>query len=199
MALAVIGAGFGRTGTLSMKLALETLGLGPCHHMASVISDPRQLALWRRAAKGELPDWDAAYDGFNSAVDWPTAFFWRELADHWPDAKIVLTLRSPNSWFKSMSKTIWPVIRPGNDPESFGVRVISEKIFGGRFNRAHAIAVYEHHNATVEAAFPPGRLLVFHPGEGWDPLCRFLARPVPDAPFPRINSTDEFRATVLTK
>jgi hypothetical protein len=199
VALSVIGAGFGRTGTHSMKLALETLGFGPCHHMACVLGDPEQVALWRRAARGDLPDWDAAYSGFNSAVDWPTAHYWRELAQHWPEAKILLTVRSPESWYESMSKTIWPVIQPGNDPESFGVRVIGQATFGGRFaDRAHAISVYEEHNATVEAALPPERLLVFKLGDGWEPLCRFLGRPVPDIPFPRTNSADEFAAMMQT-
>jgi Sulfotransferase domain len=200
MALSVIGAGFGRTGTLSMKLALEALGYGPCHHMASVVGDPAQLALWRAAAAGRLPDWDEAYAGFRSAVDWPTSFYWRELSSHYPDAKILLTVRSPESWYESMSKTVGQVIGAGNDPASFGVRIIGETIFGGRFeDRAHAIAVYERHNAEVRSAFPPERLLVFELGEGWERLCRFLGEPVPAIPFPQTNSTEEFRAKVLTK
>jgi hypothetical protein len=110
MTLLVIGVGMGRTGTLSIKMALETLGFGPCHHMANVISNPEQLALWRAAAAGDLPDWDKAYVGFRSAVDWPTAYYWRELSEHYPSTQIVLTVRSPESWYESMSKTIGHLI-----------------------------------------------------------------------------------------
>lgn len=198
MPLAVIGAGFGRTGTLSMKTALETIGLGPCHHMANVLSDPGQIMLWRAAAKGDLPDWDEAYAGFQSAVDWPTSFYWRELSIHYPDAKVILTTRSAASWYDSMVKTLWNVIGPGNSPDSFGVRIINQTIFNGRFeDRAHAISVYEAHNQAVRANVRGDRLLEFKLGDGWQELCGFLGRPIPADPFPRSNSTDEFRAKIL--
>ena len=117
MALEVIGAGFGRTGTESMKQALEILGLGPCHHMREVMSNPAQLALWRAAARGELPDWDEAFAGYRSAVDWPSAYFWRAVCAHYPEAKVLLTGRSAESWYESMSTDLapeigrWPVNR----------------------------------------------------------------------------------------
>src|SRR5215218_9459445 len=133
MPLAVIGAGFGRTGTMSLKIALGLLGLGPCHHMDVVIGDPEQTAIWRRAADGVLPDWEVAYAGYRSAVDWPTAYFWRELSAAYPEARIVLTVRSFESWYDSVSQTLWPLGRRGNDPDSFGVKVIAQRIFGGRF------------------------------------------------------------------
>ena len=201
MTLAVIGAGFGRTGTLSMKAALEILGFGPCHHMMTVIADPEQKRVWRAAAaKGGRPDWNEAYAGFRSAVDWPTAYYWRELGEHFPDAKMLLTIRSPESWYASMTKTVANALGPGNDPASLGVKLIGEGTFGGRFNdRAHAIAVYEKHNAAVRDAVSPERLLVFEVGDGWEPLCRFLGVPVPDVPFPQTNSTEEFAARFLTQ
>jgi hypothetical protein len=200
MALSVIGAGFGRTGTMSMKIALEMLDLGPCHHMANVISNPEQLALWRRAAQGELPNWDGAYAGFRSAVDWPTSYYWRELSTQFPDAKVVLTVRSFDSWYASMSRTLWPLLRPGNDPSSFGVKIISGVIFGGRFeDRAYVQEVYDTHIATVKATLSPDRLLTFDVADGWAPLCRFLNKPIPDVPFPTSNTTDEFRAKILSK
>ncbi|WP_352781979.1 sulfotransferase family protein, partial [Mesorhizobium sp. M0244] len=106
MALYVIGAGMGRTGTYSLKLALEHLRFGPCHHMADVHANPEQKALWRAAGQGQLPTWDAAYAGYLSAVDWPTAHFWREVSDHYPDAKVILTVRDPEAWYDSMAQTI---------------------------------------------------------------------------------------------
>lgn len=195
MGLSVIGAGFGRTGTESMKLALETLGLGPCHHMKEVLASPEQKALWRAAARGEAMDWDAAFAGYRSAVDWPSAFFWRELSEHYPDAKILLTVRSSESWYASMSNTILKSLQSSTDPDSVGLRLIRDRVFGGRLDdRAHLIAAYERNNAEVRAAFPPERLLTYHLGDGWAPLCRFLGKPVPEAPFPHSNSTEDFQA-----
>lgn len=196
MTLSVIGAGFGRTGTESMKIALETLGFGPCHHMKEVIPDRHQVRLWRAIARGDTPDWEVAFEGFNSAIDWPSAFFWRELAEHYPRAKILLTLRSPDSWYASMEKTILKAIGPGNDPESTGVRLIGERVFGRRFDRAHVIDVYEKNTADVQAAFGADRLLTYHIGDGWEPLCRFLGKPVPKTPYPRSNAAEDFHRSI---
>jgi len=195
MALSVIGAGFGRTGTESMKRALEQLGLGPCHHMYEVIGDPRQKAIWRSIASGNAHDWDEVFTDFHSAVDWPSAFFWRELAEHFPRAKILLTVRSAESWYASMEKTIFKSLAESSDRESVGIKLIAERVFGGRLDdRGHAISIYEKNIADVQVAFAPDRLLTYHLGEGWDRLCPFLGVPIPDAPFPRTNSTAEFNA-----
>jgi hypothetical protein len=198
MSLSVIGAGFGRTGTLSMKLALEALGFGPCHHMAEVLLNPNQLAQWRDVAQGNLPDWDDILAGYNSAIDWPSAYYWRELSKHNPDAKIILTVRSPESWYESFSKTILQTMGPENNPLSFGVKIINNTIFDGRpDDRAHAIAVYEKNTTDVQAAFPADRLLTYELGDGWEPLCKFFNKPIPDTPFPKNNSTEEFRTHIL--
>ncbi|MEM7021388.1 MAG: sulfotransferase family protein [Pseudomonadota bacterium] len=195
MALEVIGAGFGRTGTESMKQALEMLGFGPCHHMSEVLAKPRQLDLWRAAAKGEKADWQEVLAGYRSAVDWPAAFFWRELSAYYPDAKVLLTVRSSDSWYASIEKTILPVVQNSTDPDSLGLRLIRDRVFDGRLDdRDHAIAVYERNTADVQAAFPPERLLTYSLGDGWEPLCGFLGCPIPDAPYPRTNSSAEFRA-----
>jgi hypothetical protein len=118
MTLAVIGAGFGRTGTDSMREALAMLGLGPCHHMRDVLANPDLLAFWRAAADGRTQDWGKAFDGYRSTVDWPAAYFWRELAGAYPDAKILLTVRDPQKWYDSVSTTIFPLIRTGRDLDS---------------------------------------------------------------------------------
>ena len=195
MGLSVIGAGFGRTGTLSMKQALETLGLGPCHHMKEVMARPEQKALWRAAARGEVVDWDAAFAGYGSALDWPAAYFWRQLSAYYPDAKVLLTVRSAESWYESISNTLLKTLESSTDPDSVGLRMIAEGVFGGRLgDRAHAIAVYEKNTAEVQATIPRRRLLTYRLGDGWQPLCRFLDKPVPKVPFPRTNSTEEFKA-----
>ncbi len=195
MALSVIGAGFGRTGTASMKLALEALGLGPCHHMKEVLARPEQIALWRRAARGRLPDWDEAFAGYHCAVDWPSAFFWRELSAYYADAKILLTVRDAESWYASMANTIFRTLETSTESASIGLKLIGERVFAGRWDdRDHAIAVYEKNTAEVQAAFGPERLLTYNLGDGWEPLCRFLGKPVPDTPYPRSNSAEEFSA-----
>ena len=197
MALSIIGAGFGRTGTESMKLALEALGMGPCHHMKEVLSNPDQVALWRSVAGGRLPDWDEAFAGYNCAVDWPGAYYWRELSAYYPDAKILLTVRDAESWYASMEMTILEILKAGTDPDSVGSKLIGHGVFGGRLDdRAHIIAMFEKNTADVQAAFGGERLLTYTIGDGWEPLCRFLGKPVPDTPFPRTNSADEFHASI---
>jgi hypothetical protein len=199
MALSVIGAGFGRTGTHTLNLALEMLGFGPCHHMDDVMKSDQQKAWFRAAGKGEAVDWDEVYAGFQSAVDWPTAYFWRELADHFPNAKVILSVRDPEKWFESASSTIFNMMGPNASPESFGVAVIRNKVFGGNVeDKAHVMATMARHNAAVKAAIPPERLLVYEVSDGWAPLCGFLGVPVPAEPFPVSNTRDSFRARLLS-
>ena len=200
MALSVIGAGFGRTGTHTLNLALEMLGFGPCHHMEDEIAKPEQKAWFRAAGRGQKVDWDEVYAGYKSAVDWPTAYFWRELAEHFPQAKIILTVRNSEDWYKSARATIFNTMTAGGDPESFGRAVIRYKIFGDRLDdETHAIEVLEAHNAEVIRTIPPARLLVYNVADGWPKLCAFLGVPVPAEPFPHSNTTTEFRERVLKR
>lgn len=200
MTLSVIGAGFGRTGTESMKVALETLGLGPCHHMTEVIANSAQTRLWRTIVRDPQPgshtrNWEEVFAGYNSAVDWPSAYFWRELSEYYPDAKILLTVRSPESWYASMEKTIFKSLAESADRNSVGVKLIAERVFGNRLqDRDHALSMYRNNIDAVRSAFDDDRLLTYTIGDGWEPLCRFLGKPVPDMPYPRRNSTADFIA-----
>ncbi len=197
MALSVIGAGFGRTGTDSLKSALERLGFGPCFHMHEVMADPEKIKLWRGLARGDTPDWDKAFAGFNATVDWPAAFYWRELADYYPEAKILLSTRDAEGWYKSMDKTILDVVRNSKDRESLGVKLIGEQVFGGRLeDRDHIIQTFNDNVAAVQAAFSEDRLLTYHIGDGWEPLCRFLGCDIPDEPYPHKNRPEEFHSTI---
>lgn len=194
MTLEVIGAGFGRTGTDSMREALNLLGIGPCHHMMEVMAHDEQKRLWRAFVKGEPIGWDRLLAGYASCVDWPTAHYWRELSRSYPKAKVVLTYRSAESWWESFSKTLLPVMQSSTEPDSLGSALVRDRVFGGRpHERAHAIAVYEANVAAVKAEIPPDRLLVHAAGDGWAPLCAFLGRPVPAQPYPSRNSADDFR------
>jgi hypothetical protein len=205
MSLHVIGAGFGRTGTLSLKLALEQLGFAPCHHMEEVLKRPDQIAYWAAAASGRAVDWHAVFDEFRATVDWPSAHYWRELAAAFPDAKVILTTRPAEKWWVSFSGTIAKFLGTRaevTDPHVRAVMdmanaVIAEQTFGGAMtDRDRAIAIYEQRARDVRDAIPADRLLVFDVAEGWAPLCRFLAVPAPAADFPRANSTEEFHALV---
>jgi hypothetical protein len=202
MTIQVIGAGFGRTGTFSLKAALEQLGFGPCYHMVEVFGHPEHNAVWENAALGEKTDWKGFLAPYPAGVDWPICHFWRELSDVFPDAKFILTERDPEAWYKSMSQTIIASMMremQSDDPvrqkqATMGKLLVGEKTFGNRYDKDHVIAVYKRHNQEVKDTLPRSRLLVYDTPQGWDPLCEFLGKPVPQTPFPKTNSTAEFRA-----
>lgn len=195
----VIGAGVGRTGTYSLKLAINRLGLGPCHHMEVVLHNMDvQVPLWRAVLDGN-PDWNACYAGFESAVDWPTACFFRELNEAYPEAKFVLTHRSPESWTDSFSATIYKLVSerseaPAEMREWLDMvdSVLSRTGFPGGLDYDALKQAYIDHNEAVKAAIPADRLLLYQVKEGWGPLCDFLGVTAPDEPFPRSNHREEF-------
>jgi hypothetical protein len=200
MPLEIIGPGFGRTGTNSLKLALEHLGYGPCHHMFEVRDNPELLPAWEMAARGEAVDWDKVFAHYRSQVDWPGARYWRELAAHFPEAKVILTVRDPDGWFDSVQATIAPFLAARGKHASAHVNAIAEMaqrtiapIFDDRISdRDSAIRVFQKHIANVQSAISADRLLTFHVRDGWQPLCEFLAVKVPDIPFPNTNSSKQF-------
>ena len=203
MSLQIIGAGFGRTGTLSMKYALEQLGSGPCYHMLEVLRNPHHDPIWLAALHGENMQWDDVFGDFAATVDWPATFFWRELSAAYPEARVLLTLRDAERWYASVTNTIYKALtgppRPGrnssDEHRQMTRELIPERTFDGRFtDKAHTIAVFNRHNEEVRDTVPADRLLVHQFGSGWAPLCEFLGCEVPDAEFPRVNSTEEFDA-----
>ena len=206
MSLALIGAGFGRTGTLSLKGALEKIGFGPCYHMMEVFQTPAHPALWAAAVDGKPTDWDVIFAGYRATVDWPGCHFWRELAARHPDAPVLLSVRDPERWYESVRNTIYKVMtadvpEQAPDPMKTQMRMVRkmvlEQTFGGRFeDRAHAIGVFERHSETVRREIPAERLLVYEVGSGWEPLCAFLGRPVPEEPFPRTNTSEDFQQRI---
>ena len=194
MPLSVIGAGFGRTGTMSLKLALEQLGFGPCYHMVEVFKNPKAPGYWEAVADGEGADWEAVFRGYASTVDWPNATYYAELAEAYPAAKVILTKRDPEAWFASTQATIFhrEFGNPTNDFERMVDKVIGRLFDMRMHDRDHVIDVFERHNAQVIRQIPPERLLVYEVSEGWAPLCAFLKVPIPTGPMPKVNSTEEF-------
>ncbi|MBE9186989.1 MULTISPECIES: sulfotransferase family protein [Bacteria] len=200
MALKVIGSGLGRTGTLSTKLALEQLGFAPCHHMVEVFMNPAQVQLFVDAGNGR-PDWDAIFGGYDAMVDHPGCAYWRELAAHYPDAKVLHTVRDPDKWFDSTQATIFNPDRPA-PPEGTPMRAFFDQIYawygGDMHDRGFMTDFFRRHTERVVASVPPERLLIFDVKEGWAPLCAFLGVDVPATPYPRENSTQEFQARVAS-
>jgi hypothetical protein len=200
----IVGAGFGRTGTLSLKTAVERLGFAPCYHMMEVFAHPTHAETWRRAAEDRATDFDAVLAGYRATVDWPACAFWRELADAYPNAKVLLSVRPPDRWYASFRETIYEVFQQPL-PEEAGPegamllgmarQVVIGRSFGGHLgDRDALVAAYERHNAEVRAGVPPERLLEFDVAQGWEPLCAFLGVEIPEEPFPNVNDRAAFRA-----
>ncbi|MGH3146553.1 MAG: sulfotransferase family protein [Rubrobacter sp.] len=210
----VIGAGFGRTGTMSLKVALETLGFAPCYHMTEVFANPDHAEFWVAAWRGEKVDWEGVLGDYEAAVDWPACTFYEELMERNPGAGVILSVRDPARWYESVRNTIYelsvgiprsPVYRIGYALVSLFVSGVSRQVgladeiiwlgtFDGRFeDKRHAIGVFEGHNEQVRQHVPPEKLLVYDVKDGWGPLCEFLGVQAPDEPFPRTNDTAEMR------
>jgi hypothetical protein len=204
MTIRVIGAGLGRTGTLSLSAALEQLLGGPCYHMAELFKHPEHVQFWEQAIDGHTPDWDTLFDGYLATGDCGATFF-TELADAYPDAIVLLSVRDPDAWWRSFSDTMLESLRSEVDPadpweramapaRQLAIRLLAERFTPDWANEAAAKAAFERHNAAVRAAIPPGRLVEWRPGDGWRPICAALGRPVPTDPFPHVNTTADFRA-----
>lgn len=214
----VIGAGFGRTGTTSLKAALETLGFGSAYHMTEVFTHPGHVGFWEAARRGERVDWEGFLSGYGVAVDWPACAFYAELMEAFPGAPVILTVRDPERWYESTRKTIYGMHRISSGPAPVrlafalagpfapgvtGIARLADEIvwkdtFDGRFeDRSYAIEAFRRHNEEVRRRVPPERLLVYDVKEGWAPLCDFLGVETPDEPFPHLNDTREMRRRLL--
>jgi hypothetical protein len=196
MSLKIVGSGLGRTGTKSLQTALGMLGFGPCHHMVEVFAHPESAALWIRASHGE-DVWDEIFADYQSAVDYPSAAYWRQLAAKYPHAKVLHTTRDPDRWYESAISTIFaPDSMARNAPPDSPIAAFFASFTGEvrdhLDDRAWMTDFFRRHDAAVKAAFPAERLLVYETGSGWEPLCAFLGVPVPAEPYPSENSREEF-------
>jgi hypothetical protein len=198
----VLGAGFGRTGTLSLKHALEILGFAPCYHMVEIARHPNHALAWTGAMRGEPTDWRTVLHGYAAAVDWPATAFWRELISAYPNARVILTVRDSAAWYASFRDTVVESMTGLAPPRDTPLRaiydltreLILDSVFGGHAgDELRSRAIYDAHNRSVIDSVEPERLLIFNFASGWAPLCSFLDRPVPQKPFPHLNT----RATFL--
>jgi hypothetical protein len=197
MALKVVGAGVGRTGTASLKLALEQLLGGRCHHMLEIVADPGQVPGWTAAIEGRDVDWQQLLGGYVALVDWPGASFWPELSAAYPDALVLLSTRDPEAWYRSASDTIFNVFEhaPLGREQWFAAlkTMFAERFSDDLDNPTAMMDAFERHNARVRAGVPADRLLEWTASEGWEPICERLGVAVPNEPFPRTNTTNETR------
>jgi len=190
--LKIIGTGFGRTGTDSMRAALNILGVGPTHHMFELEKGTPLRQPWLDLAKGSQPDWDFLFTGYHACVDWPSAHYWRSLIKVYPEAKVLLTMRSAESWWNSFEATILKYIQSGDDPNGLAKLLVAEQVFDGRpDDRNHAIATYNRNIEEVIATVDPERLLIHSLGDGWEPLCNWLGLSVPAVSYPSGNTTQD--------
>ncbi len=195
MAIQLVGAGVGRTGTHSLKLALEQLLGGTCHHMMEVGTD--QGPTWHQAYSGNAPDWHTFLGDYVAIVDWPGAGLWRDLAAAFPDAPVLLSTRSSaDVWFESASRTIFQAIGSAraSGAQSDFIEALMNAFCSDFSDPTKVKAAYEAHNAEVRDTIDPDRLVEYQPGDGWGPLCQALGLPEPDAPFPHTNTTKQFQA-----
>jgi Sulfotransferase domain len=200
MTVRVVGAGLGRTGTHSLKIALERLLGGTCHHMIEVFGHPEEMPVWQAAAEGHTPDWREFLAGYSATCDWPSAAFWPEISAAFPDALIVLSVRDPDSWWKSAHNTIFfplndALAKPvGEDPWADMIRAIFAARFTGDIDDERAMKdAFAAWNERVRREADASRLVEWQASDGWGPLCAALGVPVPDEPFPVTNTTAEFR------
>ncbi|MEO3892210.1 sulfotransferase family protein [Nonomuraea sp. B5E05] len=206
----VIGVGLPRTGTTSLKAALENLGIDPCHHMQELAVHPDRAEPWAQALATGTVQWETALHGYRSAVDWPSAYFWRELVMAYPESKVILTVRDPQDWYTSMRKTIFTMVRA---PESMwgvpgvdAIRSISARMWINTFGNGpgvvmpaerEAVELFERHTAQVIESIPSDRLLVHEAAHGWAPLCAFLGLTAPaGVPYPHHNSSVSAQAVM---
>ena len=206
----MIGAGLGRTGTNSLKVALEQLLGGPCYHMLELFEHPEHVERWERALDGRLTGWDEIFAGYRATVDWAGATFFAELASAYPDALVLLSVRDPDEWWRSFHDTVIETLSSDlsdpDDPLSSALARLrrltirfAERLSPDWEDERAAKLAYVRHNEAVRAAIPPDRLVEWRPGDGWGPLCEALGLPVPARPFPHLNTTADFRAMSGTR
>lgn len=212
--LQVIGVGLHRTGSMSVKAALERLGFGPCYHGMEALRRCADGEHWLAAYEAGAVDWSVIFDGYRATLDWPTIYFWEQLAAAYPDAKILLTDRDPQRWWESHAAMfqigaefdgkLTDEQRRWAEESGFArmqaaLGTVASATFDGRvFDKAHCLRVFEQHYERVRRTVPAERLLVYRVQEGWEPLCRFLGVDVPDEPFPRVNVGDDLLHNIRT-
>ena len=194
----IIGAGFGRTGTMSLAEALEQLGFDPCYHMLDVFKHPSHIKVWQAAAEGKKIDWKEFLGEYKAGLDYPLVAFYKELVTAFPEAKVILTVRDPEQWYESTRQTIYrgaafpdwlmKLLPPFRGMKQMVQSTTWDRLFDGRFeDRQHAIRVFNDHVEEVKRTVPKEKLLIYSVGEGWGPLCEFLNIPIPGKPFPQLN------------
>lgn len=217
MSIKIIGAGFPRTGTNSLKRSLEMLGYEKTYHFKDLMNVPTNLPYWQELQATGNMKWDEIYDGYQASVDFPCYPWYKEHMARYPDAKVIMTVRSFESWYESMRKTIYV---SGPQTPIAKISLLSKMLFSARlrnlfkcikfvknflFNiqfegkfddKEFVRSVWEKHIAEVKAHVPSDKLLVFEVKDGWKPLCEFLGVPEPPEPLPHLNKKENFKQMI---
>ena len=201
----IIGAGLGRTGTSSLKVALEMLGFAPCYHMDVLGKHPDHVDFWLDATAGQPVDWRSFFAAYAATLDWPACDYYQALMAVYPDAKVILTVRDGDKWYDSIYETIYsynkhfPSWAKAVAPQAARlVELRQRQVWQAKFNerfedRQYAIDVFNAHNEAIKRVVPAQRLLVYEVQQGWEPLCAFLQLPIPTEPFPHVNDRMQFQ------
>ena len=216
MSIKVIGTGMGRTGTHSLKIALEQLGFNKCYHMMELFNAPEGITYFEDAEAGKPVDWDKLFTGYLSAVDYPIARYYKQLMTKYPDAKLIHTVRDPESWYASCLQTIFwaskpslgrilnmmvkmpfsPILRKRLPILKYNGKMISKEFGDDLLNKDEVIKRFKARTEEVLKTVPKEKLLVYNVKEGWEPLCQFLGVAVPTTAFPLTNTGEEFKQRV---
>ncbi len=194
----LIGAAFPRTGTMSIKHAIEMLGVGPCYHMHELFLHPEHIPLWMQARQTSTFDWTRVMAGYQASLDTPACLYWRELADYFPQAKVLLTVRDPSSWYDSIAATIHPIVYRPESAANHALAMVKELFFesylqGQFLDKKATMQRYTDYCNEVRQYIDPARLVEYSVAQGWPALCEIFQQPVPNQDFPRSNSRADFR------
>lgn len=203
-----------------MQEALEILGYGPVAHGDDVVVRVRDLEMFAEglAAKYDhqtpisrqfgVREFDQLMGEYRGITDNPYAHFGPELMAAYPDAKVILVERDIEAWYASYSSTVAQIPFQHTTIDRL-VNVMNPKIArkrragDGLFQAVYQANtrdellnnmrdVYREHYASIRSAARPGQLLEYKLGSGWEPLCSFLGKPIPNVPFPRKNERGSF-------
>jgi hypothetical protein len=217
MSIKIIGAGFPRTGTNTLRESLELLGFNKTYHMKQLLVHPENVHYWETLRATGTTDWEGLYDGYQATVDFPCYPWYKQHMQHYPDAKVILTVRPFENWYESFYSTIWKAQNPPEEAQAamaekvagdprlqqvmrvmkFAKDAIIEDHFHNRFlDKEYMEKVFNDHNEEVKNYVPADKLLVFDVREGWGPLCEFVGAEVPDEALPHTNKKEDFGAMV---
>jgi len=210
MALKVIGTGLPRTGTASLKGALQLLGYQQTYHMDNLLNNPSQVHYWVELFDTGSTDYDALFEGFAASTDFPGFFAYKALLKQYPDSKFILTTRDPDIWYESIKNTVYQAVtaffQKDTPTDSMrrveGVFQLLDRYLFGQFfkgtflDKEKTLSLVNAYLDEINAIIPADKMLIYEISEGWQPLCDFLELRVPEIEFPYKNKREDFNTMI---